>query len=148
MLPWRFTTHGIQVDILMIRRWLRATGLIIVGLAVGGGLGLYLGWVAWPTEFTDANPSVLQESYQHDYILMTAAAYSVDGDLAAARQRINRLGESGQDTLFSYTLDTIIEADNELAIRQLARLSADLGLQSPALDPFLLTPASEPGNGE
>jgi hypothetical protein len=34
---------------MMIQRWLRTAGLIVAGFVVGGGLGLYLGWVAWPT---------------------------------------------------------------------------------------------------
>lgn len=132
----------------MMRRWLKAIGLIIAGLAVGGGLGLYLGWVAWPTQFTGANPSLLQESYQHDYILMTATAYSLDGDTVAATRRIANLGQNGQEILLSYTLDTIIEADDETKIRQLVRLSYDLGLRSPALDPFLRPSPSEPGDGQ
>ena len=130
-----------------MRSWLRVLGLLIIGLAVGAGLGVYLGWVAWPTEFTDANPSVLQERYQRDYILMIATVYSSDGDLAAARRRIDSLGENGEEALFSYTLDTILRAENEIELRQLVHLAADLGLHSPAMDPYLETAEQEPDNG-
>ena len=130
-----------------MRSWLRVLGLLIVGLAVGVGLGLYLGWVAWPTEFTDANPSVLQERYQRDYILMIATVYTADGDLTAALRRIDSLGENSREVLFSYTLDTILRAENEIEIRQLVRLAADLGLRSPAMDPYLIPVGQEPGNG-
>ena len=53
---------------------LRPLLIIVVGLVLGIGLGLYLGWEAWPTEFTDANPSVLQETYRQDYVRLIATA--------------------------------------------------------------------------
>ncbi len=123
-----------------MRNWLRVVGLLIIGMGVGAGLGLYLGWEAWPTEFTDANPSVLQTQYQRDYVLMVATIYAEDGDLTAARRRIDSLGENGGDVLFSYMLDTILTAENEVEIRKLVRLAADLGLESPAMEPYLIVP--------
>lgn len=116
---------------------LRSFLLILLGLVLGAALGLYLGWVAWPTEFTNANPSVLQESYRQDYARMIADAYAADDNLAAARQRVERLGADGEAFLLSVTLDAILLGDNEAQIRRLVRLAADLGLSSPALTPFL-----------
>jgi hypothetical protein len=130
-----------------MRSWLRVFGLIIVGLIAGAALGLYLGWVAWPTEFTDANPAVLQESYQRDYVQMIASAYALDEDLDSARSRINSLGQNGEETLFLLMLDTILRADDEAEIRRLVFLAADLGLHSPAMEPYLSDPPLEPGNG-
>ena len=132
---------------LTMRSWLRAIGFIIVGAAAGAGLGLYLGWVAWPTEFTDANPAVLQESYQRDYLLMSANVFAADGDLDAAKQRIASLGGSGEQLLFTLMLDMILRAENEVETRQIVRLAAELGLYSPAMEPYL-TSATEPGDGE
>ena len=130
-----------------MRSWIRVIGFIIIGIVAGLGLGLYLGWVAWPTEFTDANPSILQESYQRDYLLMIASVYAADNDLETAQRRITSLGEGGEELLFSLMLDSILQADDESEIRRLVRLSADLGLQSPAMGPFLTDPITEPGNG-
>jgi hypothetical protein len=110
---------------------------IIFGLALGIGLGLYLGWVAWPTEFTDANPSVLQDSYRQDYVRLIAAAYTADNDLPAAQQRVASLGQDGQDVVLAITLDTILQGGDEAEIRQLVRLAADLGLSSPVMVPYL-----------
>lgn len=123
-----------------MRRWLRIIGLIIVGLAAGVGLGLYVGWVAWPTEFTDADPTILEEEYRRDYTLMIAAAYAVDGDLETARQRIDSLGPDAQDYLLSLVLDVILEGNNEQEIHQVVQLAADLGLSSPAMQPYLSPP--------
>ncbi len=132
----------------MLRSWLRIVGFVFIGLLAGGGLGLYLGWVAWPTEFTDANPAVLQDSYRRDYIVMIATNYALDGDLNAARERIASLGETSNEALFSFTLDTIIlEPDDEPKIRRLVRLANDLGLYSPAMEPFLDGPSAEPADG-
>jgi hypothetical protein len=111
--------------------------MITLGLALGIGLGLYLGWVAWPTEFTDANPSVLQETYRHDYVRLIAAAYTADNSLPAAQQRVASLGNNGQDVVMAVTLDTILQGGDEIEIRQLVRLAADLGLSSPAMAPYL-----------
>lgn len=131
-----------------MRSWLRIIGLLIIGIVAGLGLGLYLGWVAWPTEFTDANPSVLQERYQRDYLLMIATVYASDNDLDDARRRLASLGENGEATLFSYTLDMILSQEDDDEIRNLVRLAADIGLHSPAMEPYLMTPPGSPANGQ
>lgn len=126
------------------RTWSGAFIYVGIGLALGVTLGLYLGWVAWPAEFTNANPSVLQESHRHDYVLMIADAYAVDGDLAAAHQRVASLGEDGSEFLLSFLLDQILRGDNEDDTRRLARLAADLGMSSPAIEPYLTPAEPEP----
>jgi hypothetical protein len=121
--------------------WLRNIGLVIIGLALGAGLGLLLGWVVWPTEYTDATPVILQEGYRRDYIVMTAAAYAADSDLTVATERIDALGVNGRDHLFAVTIDAILSGGDEQDIRQLVQLATALGLSSPAMDPYLREPA-------
>lgn len=116
---------------------LRPLLIIVIGLALGIGLGLYLGWVAWPTEFTDANPAVLQETYRQDYVRLIAAAYTADNNLPAAQRRVADLGAAGRDVVLGVTLDTILQGGDDAEIRQLVRLAADLGLSSPAMTPYL-----------
>ncbi len=120
-------------------KFLRIAVFIIIGFAIGAGLGLYLGWEAWPTEFTDAAPEILQDRYRRDYALMIAATYELDGDLNSAERRINELGTgaAGREFFFSATLDTILRNEDEVAIRQMVRLATDLGLDSPAFTPYL-----------
>lgn len=118
-------------------------------MVAGVGLGLYLGWVAWPTEFTDANPGVMQEGYQHDYVMMVATAYDLDHNLPDARKRIAGLGENGTETLLTYTINLILLPGADVTdIRRLVALSYDLGLYSPAMDLYLTDPTVEPNNGE
>ncbi len=121
---------------------LRPLIFVLIGLAVGAGLGLYVGWVAWPTEFSDATPKLLDDTYRQDYTLMIAVAYDQDGNLPLAQQRINSLGSDGEQFLLDIALDMILQARNETEIQQVVRLASDLDLYSPAMEPYL--PSVEP----
>lgn len=120
-----------------MKRWILTIGFIGIGLVIGISLGLFLGWVAWPTEYSEANPSILAEEYKQDYVLMVAADYALTGDLDNARRQINTLGSAGEDYLFSFTLDQILQSENPTEIHQLVRLANELGLYSPAMAPYL-----------
>ena len=118
---------------------------VCLGLLFGVGLGLFLGWVAWPTEFTEADPTILQESYQQDYTLMIAANYALDGDLPGARRRLASLGKENTNAwLLDQVVAHILENENETEIRQLVLLAHDMGLSSPAMTPYL--PVTEGGS--
>jgi len=109
---------------------------------MGAALGLALGWLVWPIQYTEANPAVLREEYRRDYALMIATIYAADGDLAAAQQRLSHLGADNLDYLLDLTAELVVAGEDEALIRPLARLSADLDLTSPALIPYL-TPSEE-----
>jgi hypothetical protein len=127
-----------------MRAWIRSLSIIGLGLLAGIGLGLYLGWVAWPTEFTDADPVMLRESYRRDYALMIAATYAVDKDLDAAQRRLANLDEGdGRAWLFTVTIDAILAEGEQADIRHLVRLATDLGLYSPAFQPYLAPTPTE-----
>ena len=118
---------------------------IFLGLAIGVGLGLAIGWVFWPTEFTDANPTVLQERYRRDYVQLIADAYAVDNNLALAQQRIDDLGADGAQYLLSVLIEMILRQEDEGAIRRLTKLANDIGQYTPAMAPYLpATPEATP----
>jgi len=96
-------------------RWIGFLAVVVVGLA----LGLVYGWLINPTTYTDTEPSSLRADYRADWVLMTAAIYSQDGDLAAARARLDALGEGK-------ALRHVQEAI--LASQELGYLRADLDL--------------------
>jgi len=121
-----------------MKGWIKNLVWIGIGLLVGAGLGLYLGWVAWPAEFEEANPAVLEEQYQRDYTVMIASTYALDGDLTAARRRLNSLGKADTNSwLLNQVVAHILENENETEIRQLVKLASDMGLSSPAMTPYL-----------
>jgi hypothetical protein len=121
-----------------LRGWPGNSLWLLLGLVLGIGLGLFLGWVAWPIEFSEADPTILEEDYQRDYALMIAAAYSLDQDLPTAQQRLNSLGRDDTGAwLLTVLIDQILVGGSEQEIRELVNLSSDLGLYSPAMEPYL-----------
>lgn len=133
----------------MTTRW-RSVLRIVLWLAAGAALGVtagfLVGWVIWPIEFTEADPTVLEESYQRDYTIMIAAAYDLDGDLIAARRRLAGLGKDDVDGwLLTVAVDHILGQEDEVEVRQLVQLASDLGLESPLMAPYLPGADSEAG---
>jgi hypothetical protein len=121
---------------------------LALGLLIGVAFGLFLGWVAWPAEFSETDPSFLDDSYQRDYALMIASAYSLDGDLPAAQRRLRGLGlEDSTGWLLLVTVDHILNSGDQIGSRHLARLASDLGLYSPAMDPYLPAESLEANGG-
>jgi hypothetical protein len=76
----------------MLRMSRMAILLMLAGLAVGVGAGLYFGWVAAPVQYVDTAPASLQRAFKDDYVLMIATAYAGDSDLPSARAQLAELG--------------------------------------------------------
>jgi len=110
---------------------------LLLGMTIGTGVGLTIGWIAWPTEFTDANPSVLQKAYRNDYVQMIADTYALDNDLPAAQARLNELDSNPNAILLETITDKVLADVNETDIRRLVRLAANLGISSPVMVPFI-----------
>jgi len=136
----------------MAGKWrgiLRILLWLALGAVIGVAFGFLVGWVIWPIEFTEADPTVLEESYQRDYTIMIAAAYELDGDLVLARRRLASLGAGdSEDWLMTVTVDHILSQGDEGEIRQLAGLAGDLGLSSPLMAPYMTAPADGADSGQ
>ena len=121
-----------------MRTWLRIVVFLGLGLLLGTGVGLYVGWIAWPTEYTEADLTILADEYRYDYTVMVASNYAIDRDLSAAQQRLNALGMPDSNAwLLEVAGQAILQGAAEDDIRHLALLANDLGLQAPALAPYL-----------
>lgn len=128
------------------RTFVRIIIWIGLGLLLGIGLGLLVGWVVWPLEYSEADPSILEDSYQRDYTLLIASAYSQDRDLELARARLANLDlDEPNKWLLNITVDYILEGEDALVSQHLVDLASVLGLYSPVMDPFLSQPAVEEG---
>jgi hypothetical protein len=129
-----------------LRGVLRVLLWLAVGAAIGVIAGFLVGWVVWPIEFTEADPTVLEDSYKRDYTIMIAAAYELDGDLIEARRRLASLGMAdSEEWLMTVTVDHILGQGDEGEIRQLVRLAGDMGLDSPLMAPYLTGPNVDSG---
>jgi hypothetical protein len=111
----------------------------LIGLALGIGIGLFVGWYAWPATVTGSSPAVLAPGWKNEAIWMAAQAFAYDGDLEAASGRL-------APVFGPVDLGPIVLARAEQAIDQnfpateiahLARLAAAYGARSPRLDPYL-----------
>ena len=115
----------------------RVLVVIMLGLALGLGLGLAVGW-SLPVSTVKTSPSALSADWQADWVLMTAQAYSLDGDLEQARQRIALLGQGDPGARVAQRGEqAIAEGLPPSYIGALARLAAALGSRTAPLDTFL-----------
>lgn len=127
--------------------WQRAStaGWLLVGLAIGLGVGLYYSWVVDPVVYTNAGPSRLSETHKAEYIFLVSQSYAADGDWARAQQRLAAL----EDPNLAGTVNALLEsyvrnlAPPE-ALRHLAALAQQLGAEGGAVAVFAPTAAALP----
>jgi hypothetical protein len=66
--------------------------VLFLGILLGLGLGILIGWVLYPVHYVDTPPSALRAGYKDQYLLLIASAYAADHNLDRARQRLDTLG--------------------------------------------------------
>jgi hypothetical protein len=128
---------------------------VVLGVAcgiLGLILGLLVGWVIWPREYTDAAPEHLHPGYQDIYLKMAIESYRVTGDAAAAKIAWDGLGEKGPEVLARVTaspgtLDPAVIAAFQQAVTAGAVLPPETGNVQPQATPVTAeeTPAAETG---
>jgi hypothetical protein len=131
---------------------------LILGVAVGLGLGLFLAWNVWPVEYEEATIADLDAQTQAYYIAAVAEAYVYYGTAQALDVAEQRLALFGDD--LPQALDQAIEyyaqsgdpnaAIYQSNIRQLqADLAADGFIPAPAVEEVpAVTPAAEADGAE
>jgi hypothetical protein len=92
---------------------------LVVGLCVGLGLGLIVGWGVWPVEWQDAEPQHLHPGAKEDYLRLIVDSNALHPDSARLRWRWERLQPGAEDIL--------------------ADVEANPGAQGNDLDEFLTT---------
>jgi hypothetical protein len=109
-----------------------------IALLLGVALGLLIGWVLWPVQYTNTAPAQLRQDYRNDYILMVAAAYQVEKDPEAARERLARLDpEQPERPLVELTETLMAQSGRPGDIQMLVRLAQALDATTPAMLPYL-----------
>lgn len=109
----------------------------IVGIALGIGLALIIGWGLLPVQRADSSPAMLRRDYQEEYLRLIAAAYQVDGDLNLAQQRLATLRPDATAFLVEVTERWITQGKSDAILIPLAQLARDLGVSTPAMQPYL-----------
>jgi hypothetical protein len=109
---------------------------LLVTLVIGIGVGLYVGWVVSPVQYTDTAPDSLAPEYKDEIVLMLAVRYAGDGNLEAARAGL-RLWGLADANVADVALRFIAAQKPEADIRRLAALAAALGAAPPELQPYL-----------
>jgi hypothetical protein len=106
-------------------------GLAIVGLALGIGIGLFVAWGLWPVELINADPSDLRLQHKEEYVRMISQAYVADGDLDAAKVRLNQLGSASYSKIFGDLISNEKGGGgDQITLDALVRLAQALGLNS------------------
>lgn len=119
---------------------MRSLALVLL-VGFGAGLGAWLGQSLLPVELTDSHPESLSASARTRYIVNIAFAYGAEQDVAAALDRLAFLGISPIGDLVLATTEWAIREGWPLhELRALARMTADFGMMSQPLIPYLPAP--------
>ena len=119
---------------------LRFARSLILGLLLGSLAGLYFGWMQFPPDSRRSALPELTQRFRDEYAVMIAAAYAADNDIQGALERLSRLEIDDLPVYLQRTTERIIRTSARALddIRLLVRLAHDLGLLTPAMQPFLV----------
>jgi hypothetical protein len=106
-------------------------GAALVSLALGAGIGLFIAWGLWPVELINADPSDLRPQHKEDYVRMISQVYVADGDLEAAKARLNQLGPASTSSFFGNLISSEAGGGgDQITFDALVRLAQALGFTS------------------
>jgi len=110
---------------------------LLVGLLLGAGIGLYLGWVQFPVQFVNSPASSLSERAKNDYMVMVAAGYLEDGDLGGAVERLRLLGVANIPAYIQQVTESYISNSQDVDdISYLVALAEAVGRLTPIMQPY------------
>ncbi|HEX3052380.1 MAG TPA: hypothetical protein VHP83_17095 [Aggregatilineaceae bacterium] len=123
----------------------RYLGSLLIGILVGIGFGVYLGWEQFPVKYTNSSIAALDTRYQEEYTLMVAEAYQVDRDPVAARERLVALGkENIPDYVQDMTERYISQGKDLRTIQTMVALAEAMGRLTSIMEIYLQTPTPAP----
>lgn len=119
--------------------------VLILSLALGVVLGLFVAWMVWPVQLYEGPPHLLKQKWKDDFLYLISAGYAVEGDKGKARERLKTLGVVDPDVALA-TLARKLEAEGapEKSLQALAMLASSLGTPEPELQAHLPTPFPTP----
>lgn len=119
---------------------------LFIGLLVGVGVGLYLGWVQFPVQYVDSQASGLGQRYKDEYTVMIANGYAADRDVNGAVQRIRILGVDNVPVYVQEVTERYITNSRHVDdIRPLVALAEGMGRLTPLMEPYRAVSVPESG---
>lgn len=110
---------------------------LVVGLFVGLGMGVVLGWGPLAVEYVNSPASDLSPLYQDDYTVMIADGYQTDRDPIGAVERLRLLGVTNIPLHVQAVTERYISTSQSVDdIRSLVALSEALGHLTPIMEPY------------
>lgn len=122
-------------------RRISSASLILLGLILGLGGGLYYAWVAAPIVYVDASPARFSDNHRAEYIFLVSQSYAMNGDWAQAQRRLAALDDPALIQTVTAQLERYVREQRPPDfIHNLATLARQLGVNTPAVALFAPTP--------
>ena len=121
---------------------------LVVALIAGLGLGLLIGWVLWPVQYTDTDLYSLRERERAAYVELVADAYAASGDQQMAIERLQKLVKPGASLQEVADYVAEVAAERRAAGRvaegeRIQMLASAAGATQPTPVPIVTTPPAE-----
>jgi len=111
----------------LIKEKLKQPRNLAIAAAVAGLLlGLIIGWVILPVQWTDASAEHLRADLRQDYLRNLITTYTLNGDKEKALQLYGELGEQAEPTL-----SQLLAEPGFLSTEQITRFTTALGIAVP-----------------
>ncbi len=125
--------------------WKAVLSLVLVGVALGLGLGFLIGWGLWPVEYYDTDPVDLKVEHKEEYIVLVSATYALNGDLDQANERLAKLEEEDIGRVVADLAQQYLQrGEDTTTTRNLVMLADALGSSTEAMLAYVATPTLAP----
>lgn len=122
-----------------------AASYLLLGLILGLAGGLVYAWIISPVVYVDASPARLNEQYRDEYIFLVSQSYAATGDWEQAQARLQALEDPDLAQHVAQLFEQYLRQGAPAAhVRNLARLTQQVGGSNPALSLFGPTPQPPP----
>jgi hypothetical protein len=122
-----------------------ALALFLLAMAAGLGGGLFYTWVLDPIEYENVAPDSLYIEDKMVYLALIGDLYAYDQDQAAAKARLAELDVKANGQAVADLIEQYLDGGGQPeAVRNLARLAADLGASGGVLLVFGAMPTPSP----
>lgn len=110
---------------------------LLLGIGLGVGGGVLLGWGPLAVVYVDGPASALAQQYRDEYTVMVAAGYRADNDALGAIERLRILGEENVPLYVQEVTERYISNSRDINdIYHLVALAEGLGRLTDIMIPF------------